>query len=285
MSSKKCPFCKEEIDISDTSCPNCRRVFIEIIKNPSSGSSTRQQNSTFPPERQKKMLTNFWAGLRNLISRIKDKFRRKEKIYTYQFDKWKRYKRIIFLSVGIVIIILIINLVNSFEPSKNNLITPSPTTVQTKTVKPNLKPPREYISLPNGTMINSVPLYLNGLGELKIDNGTNMDTLAKLVKSYPRKSVYTVYIKAKSIYKMTGISDGYYDLYFAHGQDWDKVNQKFLVNTSYSKFEDNFNFVTKDEYLSNSINTRYTIFEVTLHPVLGGSAETDKVSENEFNQF
>ncbi len=284
MSFKKCPFCREEIKTSGTSCPNCGRVFIEVIRKPDSIGSTHPKPIS---QKTPKSLLNFWGRLRNLTSKIGNKFKRKERIYTYQFDKWKRYKRIIFILVGVAVIILIANLANNSDSdsNKNNLITPPLPTSQPPTVKSNLKPPQEYVSLPNGTIINSDTLYLDGLGELKIDNGTDMDALAKLVKSYPHKSVYTVYIKAKSIYKITGISDGYYDLYFAHGRDWDRINQKFLVNTSYSKFEDGFDFVTKDEYLSDSINTRYTIFEVTLHPVFGGSAETDSVSENEFNQF
>ena len=285
MSLKRCPFCKKEIDIFDTSCPNCGRVLIETIENYGSTRSTPQQDRPHTTEKPKEILTNIRGRLKKLINIIKDKFEPKGKIYTYQFDKWKRYKRIIFILVGIVIIILIVNIGDDSEPSKNNLIISRSTTVQTETTEPNIKSPREYVSLINGTIIDSIPLYLKGMGELNIDNGTNMDALAKLVRSYPHKSVYTVYIKAKSIYRMNGISDGYYDIYFAHGQDWDKSNQKFLVNASYSKFEDGFDFVTKDEYLLDGINTIYTVFEVTLHSVFGGSAETHGVSEDAFSQF
>ncbi len=144
---------------------------------------------------------------------------------------------------------------------------------------------RIYNSLPNGTILNSVPLYLKGLGEVKIENGTDLDAVVKLVNNYSKKSIYTVYIKAKSTYKISEISDGVYDLYFAHGKDWHKESQKFLVSNSYSKFEDNFDFTTKYEYQSDGVNRIYTILEITLHPVLGGSAKTDTVSENEFSQF
>jgi len=271
MLPKRCPFCKEEISKFNTSCPNCGRVIIETIENFDFGKNVLRRNKSSYFRKIKKILTNFWSRLEDLINKIKNKFRPKKKIYTYQFDKWKKYKKIIFILVAVIIIILIINSSNNIEYGKNDLAIPP---IQ-----------KEYISLPNGTIINSIPLYLDGLGEIRIDNGTNVDALAKLVKNYPHISVYTVYIKAKSVYKMTEISDGYYDLYFAHGQDWDEINQKFSVNVSYSKFEDGFDFVTQNEYLLDGVNTRYTTFEVTLHSVLGGSAETDKVSEKEFNQF
>lgn len=137
--------------------------------------------------------------------------------------------------------------------------------------------------MPNGTILSSEPLYLEGLGELKIENGTGLDAVFKLVRNYPKESIYTVYIRAKSTYEISEISDGVYDLYFAHGRDWDKESQRFLVNSSYSKFEDSFDFTT--EYQSDGINLIYTAGRITLHPVVGGSAKTDTVSENEFSQF
>jgi len=281
MSDKKCPFCKEKIDKNNKTCPKCQRVLIEAIKSTSQAEASNEQD-VFKKKKFVRYGLLFMSKLKELFVKIFNKFKKKEKVYTYQFDKWKKYKKIIFILAGVVIVVLAINLDNNSKQSQNNPVSNTPIITQTKT---NSKLPSEYVSLSNGTIINSMPSYLNGLGELIIENGTNMDAVAKLVKTYPRQSIYTVYIKAKSTYKITKILDGYYDLYFAHGQDWDKINQKFLVNALYSKFEDGFNFVTKEEYLSDGINTRYTVFEVTLHPVLGGSAETDKVSENEFNQF
>lgn len=280
MPTKKCPFCKEEIDGTSTTCPKCQRVLVETIKLTSQAEAINGR-SIFEKKKPKKYGLVFILKLKQFFVKVFNKFKRKEKIYTYQFDKWKKYKIIIFVLACIIIIILIININDEPQSSQNTQINnpiASP-------VKINTKPLSEYVSLPNGTILNSISTYLNGLGELKIENGTDADAVAKLVKLYPHQSIFTVYIKAKSSYKITEVSDGYYDLYFAHGQDWDRVNKKFLINASYSKFEDGFNFTTKEEYLSDSINTRYTVFEVTLHPVVGGSAETDKVPESEFNQF
>ena len=109
--------------------------------------------------------------------------------------------------------------------------------------------------------------------------------MVKLVRNYSKKSIYTVYVRARSTHTIGEISDGVYGLYFAHGRDWDEESQKFLVNSSYSKFEDNFYFTTEYEYQSDGVKRIYSTLEMTLHPVVGGSAKTDTVSENEFSQF
>lgn len=148
-----------------------------------------------------------------------------------------------------------------------------------------VKYPKNYFSLPNGTVLFKNPYYLNGLGELKIDNGTDMDAMAKLVYSPINKSICAVYIKAKSVYTIPEISDGEYMLYFTHGQNWDNINKKFLKNKAYSKFEDNFEFITKEQTKYNGVETIYSTFEITLHPVISGTANTDEINAEEFEKL
>ena len=279
--SRKCPFCKEEIELKETDCPYCHRVLIEKIykSNPTEYKDLGNTNSnrTKTGDLAKSFKIRF-INFFNFTKRFKPS---QKNNYVYQYDKWKKYKKIFFLLVGVFIIVIFFyfNEEPKNQPINNNKI---PAVIPTNN---NINVNRTYISLPNGTVLNSAPLYLEGLGELKIENGIDLDAVAKLVKNYPKKSIYTVYIKAKSTYKISEISDGVYDLYFAHGRDWDKESQKFLVNNSYSKFEDNFDFTTKNEYQSDGVNRIYTTFKITLHPVVGGSAKTDTVSENEFSQF
>lgn len=271
--SRKCPFCKKEIELKETDCPYCHRVIIEKIYKSSptehkdlgdvSSNRTKTVNLT---QSHRIKFTSFF----NLIRRSKPA---QKDDYIYEYDRrekqWKRHKKISFLLVGLLIVVVVGFFYSDYlekqkvQPINNEV----------------------YNSLPNGTILNSAPLYLEGLGEVKIENGTDLDAVVKLVKNYPKESIYTVYIKAKSTYKISEISDGVYDLYFAHGRDWDKESQKFLVNNSYSKFEDNFDFTTRNEYQSDGVKRIYTVFEITLHSVLGGSAKTDRVSENEFSQF
>ncbi|OGJ55214.1 hypothetical protein A2880_02795 [Candidatus Peribacteria bacterium RIFCSPHIGHO2_01_FULL_49_38] len=131
------------------------------------------------------------------------------------------------------------------------------------------------VSLPTGTILKKRSAYLQGYGELEIKNGTNEDAVAKLIRD--GTSVLTIYIKANSTYTMKDVSDGTYWLAFAQGIDWDADTKTFSRNVGYSSFEETFDFVTTD--------SQYTIFEVTLNPVVGGTAETETVDASQFNAY
>ena len=132
-------------------------------------------------------------------------------------------------------------------------------------------------------LINSIfkknNIYIKGDGELQINNGTSLDAVAKLIRG--GTSVLTVYIKANSNYTMLNISDGTYWLAFAQGLDWDSTTKKFRRNKQYSVFEETFNFITTEDS-----NYYYPSgFEVTLNPVIGGTAETEDIPGSQFDQY
>ncbi|MDH7475831.1 MAG: hypothetical protein QHJ74_17870, partial [Anaerolineae bacterium] len=70
------------------------------------------------------------------------------------------------------------------------------------------------------------------------------------------------------------IPDGGYKLFFALGEDWDDATGRFTRRVRYSVFEDTFSYVTT--------LTTATIWQVTLHPVVGGTAATEEVDPGEF---
>jgi len=250
---KSCPFCKKEIDFSATDCSYCHRVLIEKIYNS-----------------------------KHVESHVGEVVSSSRKKYVYHHDQWKKYKTIVLLTVFCLLIVIWIF---SFESQSESHKTNYPKGFPVANQVDNLNSEKTYFSLKNGALLGSMPSYLAGLGELKIENGTDMDAVAKLVSDHSNKSVYTVYVKAKSVYSITGISDGRYHLYFAHGRDWNPIDKVFLIERSYSKFEEVFNFDTKKEFLSDGINTEYSVFEITLQPVTGGSAKTEEVSQQEFSRF
>lgn len=282
---KKCPFCKKEIKFNETKCPFCNRILVEKIYESSQVEHEDFNDSSFDTAKtnsSRKFLKFMLKNIFNLKKILKSTH--KDNRYVYQFDKWKKYKKASLLVISIFIIIIFFHfngqsVRNQPAPNNKEVILWPPNNIENINIK------KEYHSLPNGTILNSVPFYLKGLGELKIENGTDLDAVAKLVRSYPRKSIYTVYIRAKNSYKIIGISNGTYDLYFTHGKDWDEVNGEFLVSKSYSKFKDNFEFATKNVTKNGGEYEEYSVYEVTLHPVLGGAAKTETVSENEFNKF
>jgi hypothetical protein len=140
-------------------------------------------------------------------------------------------------------------------------------------------PTTPAVSLANGTILKKNTAYLYGEGKLHIKNGTSLDAVAKLIRG--GSSIYTVYIKANSNYTITGVSDGIYWLAFAQGLDWDSKTQKFRRNVQYSSFDETFDFTTTEDYQY----IYYPEFEVTLHPVVGGTAETSSVDPTQFNAY
>jgi hypothetical protein len=131
----------------------------------------------------------------------------------------------------------------------------------------------QAVRLATGTFL--IQRLSGGMGELTVENGTDLDAVAILSRpeqlSFP---LLAVYIKAKDSYTVKGIGDGIYLLYYMLGEDWDDTSKAFTMNSSFSRFEDELHFATT----ANA----YEVYEATLHPVVGGTAQTESVDRNEF---
>ncbi len=111
-----------------------------------------------------------------------------------------------------------------------------------------------------------------GKGELLIKNGTDGDGVVVLAESED-KPVMAAYLRAGASYRMLGIANGNYQLFFSTGNSWDGNDKRFTENVKYQRFEDEFPY--------QSTLTQYTIWEVTLCPILGGNAATERVGPNQ----
>ena len=94
-----------------------------------------------------------------------------------------------------------------------------------------------------------------------------------------------ILIRPNSSHKITRILDGRYKLLFMHGKDWDRINKTFLVNKSYSEFREDFDFTTREVVERGGTYDEYSVYEVTLHPVSGGTAKTDNILASEFDKY
>ncbi len=140
--------------------------------------------------------------------------------------------------------------------------------------------PEKYIA--NGNIFLRNKRYFTGLGELTIKNGTNNDAVVKLVPTIIRKSVLTIYVRRNSNFKIKKIRDGNYKLYFVVGRHYDEDSLIFLQDCSFAVFEEGFSFTTAKHREEDKIKTEYSIFEITLHPVVGGTARTDAITKKDF---
>ncbi len=135
---------------------------------------------------------------------------------------------------------------------------------------------RVPVSLPSGTDI-AAPQGQAGYGTLKISNGTDLDAVAKLVDDNGTTRRF-VYIAADGETTLEGIGPCTCVLRFGLGVDWDSDSQRFLRDRSYSEFVDPLKF----EEVETPTGVEYATYEVTLHPVIGGNAQTNSIDEDAF---
>lgn len=158
---------------------------------------------------------------------------------------------------------------------------PSPAASPRPSPLPSPSPTRVPVSLANGTEITP-PRGERGLGKLTIKNGTTRDAAAKLVTgSADPKSWQTrrfVYVRANDTVTIENIAAGTYRLAFIAGVDWDESGHRFLREVSASLFDETFEF--KEEPVDGG--TRFSTWDVSLNPVVGGTGKTTVLPEGAF---
>ena len=158
-------------------------------------------------------------------------------------------------------------LTRTWTPTPTPTLTPKPTLTRAPTPLPS---PTLTRRLATGTVIKEVGPR-NGDGELTVENGLDLDAVAVLSRD---GWLLAVYVRHNSSHTITGIPDGSYELYFTLGEDWDAEQGAFTRRRDLSRFEESFPFT--------STATTYSVWSVTLHPVPGGTADSQDVPENQF---
>jgi len=112
-----------------------------------------------------------------------------------------------------------------------------------------------------------------GKGILEIDNGTSRDSLIVLTDLGDIPQI-AVYLQSESQHNLSGIPDGVYKIYFASGTDWDPEKKMFREDLDFQEFSDVINYET--------LPGRSTQWSLTLQPVEGGTAATNRISDSQF---
>lgn len=126
-----------------------------------------------------------------------------------------------------------------------------------------------------------------GLCSLKVVNGTDRDAVVKMVSARQIDKVPAevlcrfVYICTGKFVTIKGIGAGDYQLFFCTGTHWDKPGKRFMRPHAAQKFTEVMKFT--QEHKAGSI--QYSANEVTLHPVVGGSARTGWIDQEEFDRL
>ncbi|MDF2707072.1 MAG: hypothetical protein K0R62_2724 [Nonomuraea muscovyensis] len=128
--------------------------------------------------------------------------------------------------------------------------------------------------LGNGTFIRRGGL--GGRSSLQIHNGDSRDAVVTLVRG--KTKALSVYVRKKAKYKIQGVGDGSYKIYFTHGVDWDGKSRAFTRDCGFERFQETVKF--KTTYTATRI--RWHDWRITLHAISGGNAKTTGVDPEDF---
>jgi hypothetical protein len=110
---------------------------------------------------------------------------------------------------------------------------------------------------------------VKGAGELEVDNGMSQDGEV-ILTDREDDAIVAFYIRAGDTFTLTGILDGVYRIFFSTGEKWDDATNSFSGSARYLSFEDTISYYY------------YYKWMITLHPVEGGTADTQVLSPEEF---
>ncbi|WP_283138502.1 hypothetical protein [Rhizohabitans arisaemae] len=114
-----------------------------------------------------------------------------------------------------------------------------------------------------------------GRGPLTIRNRGSADAVISLAQG--KRQLFSVYVRKGSTYKVNGIADGTYRLYYTTGVDWDGRSRSFTRDCNFSRFDSSFKFRTT--YGGGRV--QWTTWTITLGGG-GGNAPTSKVDPGDF---
>jgi DnaJ domain len=132
------------------------------------------------------------------------------------------------------------------------------------------------VQLTNGMIFRQTS---HGPHVLKTTNGLSSDAVVKL-RDMTGHTVLSFYVKSGSQASINNVSEGQFTIEFGTGYDFSKDCGYFLRDNTYSRFVDSAIFETKTEgdYRYNSV------IEITLNPVVGGTAKTESLDDITFDQ-
>jgi hypothetical protein len=136
--------------------------------------------------------------------------------------------------------------------------------------------PSGPVSLTNGTVLRQVRV---GPHTLKTTNGLSSDAVVK-VREIAGSTVLSFYVTAGGDVTINRVPEGTFIIEFATGRDFSPACGYFLENMSSQRFVNPESFETQVEG-----NQRYTsVLEITLNPVVGGTARTVNTDDSIFDR-
>lgn len=120
---------------------------------------------------------------------------------------------------------------------------------------------------------------------IKIHNGQSTDVIVCLTEYYqPHRTIRNEYIRAGESFEMTSIPSGTYYLKSFFGRYWNP--DSILFSNVKGCFDTLAGFTKSDDYddllILEQTRTQYSIYEITLYPVVGGNMESEPINVSEY---
>ena len=132
------------------------------------------------------------------------------------------------------------------------------------------------VNLTNGLVFRQTRV---GPHTLKTTNGLSSDAVVKL-RDMAGRTVLSFYVTAGGIVTINNVPEGVFTIDFATGREFSPTCGYFLSNMSTRRFVNAESFETQFQG-----NYRYTsIVEITLNPVIGGTAQTVSTDDTTFDR-
>jgi hypothetical protein len=214
----------------------------------------------------------------------KEEIRKEETAKIFTAFKWV---------AGIAIVIWIIYMANSEDSSSST----SNYTYNPKSVIDTAPEMIEKVSKYTGNKLKTGDSPYNNyfgkgvynkeyLNQLEVKNGQSLDVIVCLTEYYgSKRTIRNEYIRAGESFTMTNIPNGTYYLKSFYGKDWNPDTllynarlKGFFDTSSGFSVSDEFNDLLKMEQNEKS----YSIYSVTLYPVVGGNMESRNVTASDF---
>ncbi|MBB2915106.1 hypothetical protein FHS43_006426 [Streptosporangium becharense] len=128
--------------------------------------------------------------------------------------------------------------------------------------------------LPNGRFIVSESLPADAYLEVK--NGYGLDSVVVLVRG--GKKAMSLYVRGKSKYRIQGVRDGNYKIYYSLGEDWDARNRVFTRSCTFEQFGEPIRFKTT----TSGGQIRWNNWTITMNAGRGGNVPPKKVKPGDF---
>ncbi|MEU7452515.1 hypothetical protein [Streptosporangium roseum] len=115
-----------------------------------------------------------------------------------------------------------------------------------------------------------------GRAYLELKNGNSRDAVVVLVRG--KKKAIRVYVRKKSKFRIQGVRDGSYKVYYTLGTDWDSKARGFTRSCDFEQFGKSVRFRT----VHTATQIRWTDWTITLNAVKGGTVRPKRIKPGDF---